>query len=127
MQVKSRPKYLNLFTLAPKMSITAKVSILHRLTGFLLFLSIPVVLWLLKKSLTEASFYNAFYGVMSCPLAKLIYLVLIWAFVYHMTAGVRFLFLDLDKAVEIKKAKMTAKVVLVVSTLITIALGVLIW
>ena len=129
MQAKSRPrpKYLSLFTLAPKMSITAKVSVLHRLTGFLLFLSIPIALFILQKSLTEASFYSAFYGIMSCPLVKLIYIVLIWAFVYHMTAGVRFLFLDINKGVEIKKAKMTARIVLVVSTLITIALGVLIW
>lgn len=127
MQAKSRPKYVSLFTLTPKMSITAKVSILHRVTGALLFLSIPFVLFILHKSLTEASFYAAFYGAMSCPLAKLGYIVFIWVFVYHMIAGVRFLFLDINKGVEIKKAKMTARVVLVVSTLITIALGVLIW
>ena len=127
MQVKSRPKYLSLFTLAPKMSITAKVSILHRLTGFLLFLSIPFVLFVFEKSLTDTSFYGAFYGVMSCPLAKLIYVLLIAAFVYHMLAGVRFLFLDIHRGIEIKKAKMTAKIVIVASVLITIGLGVLIW
>lgn len=127
MQAKSRPKYVSLFTLTPKMSITAKVSILHRATGVILFLSIPFVLFLLHKSLTEVSFYTAFYGAMSCSLAKLIYIVLILTFVYHMIAGVRFLFLDISKGTEIKKAKMTAWIVLVVSTLITIALGVLIW
>jgi succinate dehydrogenase / fumarate reductase, cytochrome b subunit len=127
MQVKSRPKYLNLFALAPHMSITAKISILHRITGVLLFLAIPFSMFLLEKSLTENSFYNAFYTAMSCPLAKVIYIVLIWAFVYHMVSGVRFLFLDVNKGTDIKKAKMTAKIVLVVSTLITIGLGVVIW
>lgn len=127
MQAKLRPKYINLFTLAPKMSITAKISIIHRLTGLLLFLAIPFVLYILHKSLTEASFYGAFYGVMSTCVAKLIYLVLIFAFVYHMCAGVRFLFMDIHRGVEIKKAKLTAKIVLVVSILITIGLGVLIW
>jgi succinate dehydrogenase / fumarate reductase, cytochrome b subunit len=126
MQAKSRPKYISLFTLTPKMAITAKVSILHRATGALLFLSIPLALFLLHKSLTEPNFYAAFYGAMSCPLAKLIYIVLIWAFVYHMTAGVRFLFLDINKGTDIKQAKMTAWIVLVVSTLITLALGVII-
>lgn len=127
MQSKSRPKYLNLFALAPKMSITAKISIIHRLTGVLLFLAIPFVLYLFHKSLTEQSFYTAFYGVLSGFVAKMIYLILIFAFVYHMCAGVRFLFMDIHRGVEIKKAKLTAKIVLVVSILITIGLGVLIW
>lgn len=127
MQNKSRPKYLSLFTLAPKMSITAKVSILHRISGMLLFISIPLVLYVLHKSLTEASFYNAFYGVMTNQVMKLVYLVLIWAFVYHMIAGVRFLFLDISVGVKTSMAKTTARIVLIITTVLTIVLGVLIW
>ena len=126
MQSKSKPVYLNLFTLGPKMSVTAKVSIFHRLSGILLFISIPFILYLLHKSLTETSFYTAFYGVMSCVVMKLIYLLLIWAFIYHISAGVRFLFLDISRGVEVKKAKLTARIVLIVSTILTIALGILI-
>ena len=127
MQAKSRPKYLNLFALAPKMSVTAKVSILHRASGMILFLSIPVILYILHKSLTEVSFYAAFYGVVSNPIMKLIYLLLIWAFIYHASAGIRFLFLDINKGVRVRCAKTTARSVLVISTILTIALGVLIW
>ncbi len=127
MPTKPRPKYLDLFTLAPKMSITAKVSILHRITGFLLFLSIPFVLYVLHKSLTSPDFYSSFYGVISTPIVKLIYLLFIFVFMYHMCAGVRYLFLDMDKGVEVHKAKLTAKIVIVVSILLTVILGAIIW
>ena len=127
MQMKHRPKFLNLFTLAPKMSITAKISILHRLSGLLLFLSIPFMLFLFSKSLTSHDFYTAFYGVMTSPVCKLIYIVLIWAMMHHMCAGVRFLFLDIHKGIERATAKNTAWVVIVVSLILTIILGVMIW
>jgi succinate dehydrogenase / fumarate reductase cytochrome b subunit len=58
---------------------------------------------------------------------KLIYLVLIAAFIYHMCAGVRYLFLDIDKGVEVKTAKATAWIVIIVSLILTAILGVLIW
>lgn len=127
MQTKSRPKYLDLFTLAPKMSITAKVSILHRITGFLLFLSIPFVLYLLHKSLINPDFYSSLYTVISTPIIKIIYLLFIFMFMFHMCAGVRFLFLDMDKGVDIHKAKLTAKIVIVISIILTGILGAIIW
>jgi len=67
------------------------------------------------------------YTVMSLPLIKILYVVLMAAFIYHMCAGVRFLFLDMDKGVEIKTAKKTSYIVLVVSLILSIILGVLIW
>lgn len=127
MQGKLRPKFLDLFILAPKMAVMAKVSILHRVSGVLLFLAIPFIICLLHKSLTSTSFYESLYGVMATPVMKIIYLVFIWAFCHHLCAGVRFLFLDIDKGVEIKKARISAHLVMLVSIILTIALGVLIW
>lgn len=126
-QSKSRPKFLDLFILGPKMSINAKASILHRVSGFLLFISIPLILYVLQQSLTSQSFYNTLYGVMSNPIVKLVYIFLIWAFVYHLCSGVRFLFLDINKGVEIGRAKTTAKIVIIVSLILTAGLGVLVW
>ncbi len=127
MQGKSRPKFLELFTLAPKMSVTAKISILHRVSGVLLFISIPFVLYVLHQSLVSSSFYDSLYGVISNPIIKLVYLALIWAFMYHICSGVRFLFLDKHKGIEINTAKATAKLVVVISLVLTIVLGVLVW
>ena len=127
MQTKSRPKFLDLLILAPKMSVTAKISILHRASGVILFLSIPLFLYVLEQSLTSQSFYVALYGVINNPLVKLLYLILIWAFMYHLVSGVRFLFLDVHKGVDIHTAKLTAKLVVVISLILTIILGVLVW
>ena len=127
MQTKPRPKFLHLLTLAPKMSITAKISILHRVSGLLLFLSIPFLLYLFSQSLTSPDFYSAFYGVMTSPILKLIYIVLIWAMMHHMCAGVRFLFLDIHKGIERKTAQNTAWIVVIVSLILTAILGVMIW
>lgn len=127
MQTKSRPKYINLFILGSKMSVTAKASILHRASGILLFLAIPLILHILHQSLISQSFYDTLYGIAAHPLVKLLYLMLIWAFMYHICCGVRFLFLDVHKGVEIKTAKTTARIVIVVSIILTVLLGVIIW
>ena len=127
MQSKSSIKFLDLFVLGPKMSITAKVSILHRLSGVLLFVVTPFFLYVLHQSLISPSFYNTLYGVIANPIIKLFYVLLVWAFIYHLCSGVRFLFLDIHKGVEIKTAKTTAKIVLIVSLILTVILGVVIW
>ena len=127
MQNKIRPKFLDLFVLAPKMSITAKISILHRASGVLLFLAIPFLLNLLHRSLVSPDFYTMLYGLMSCSVAKLIYLLVIWAFTYHACSGVRFLFLDMHQGVAIRVAKVTAYFVVYISLMLTVVLGVLIW
>ena len=109
------------------MSITAKISILHRVSGLLLFLSIPFLLCVLSTTLTSSDFYTAFYGTMTSPVLKLVYIVLIWAMMHHMCAGVRFLFLDIHKGIERNTAQNTAWVVVVVSLILTAILGVMIW
>ncbi len=125
--MQDRPKFLNLMILGPKMAVNAKVSILHRVSGVLMVLTIPFLLYVLKKSLVSQSFYDTLYGVISNPIIKLVYLFFIWVFVYHICAGVRFLLLDLHKGIEIKTAQTTARIVIVLSLILTAILGVLIW
>ena len=127
MQLNKRPKNLNLFTLAPKMSITAKVSIIHRITGFLLFLSIPLVLYILQQSLISSSFYDILHEFFSLFIVKCIYLVLIFGFIYHMCAGIRFLFLDIHKGLDLCTSKNTARIVIITSLILTFILGYIIW
>lgn len=124
---KSRPKFLNLFVLAPKMSVMAKVSILHRLSGVILSLSIPGLLWVLHSSLINQSFYDTLYACCSSTLVKLIYLLLIWGFMHHICAGVRFLFLDVHTGVNKKIAINSARLVMVISLSFTVLLGFLVW
>lgn len=127
MEKQQRPVFLDIPKLGSKMSIMAKISILHRISGVLMFLAIPLVLILFHESLTNSQFYHSCYMVASFPIAKLIYLVLIWSIMHHMCAGIRFLFLDIHCGIERETAKKTARWVLVVSLLLTIAVGALIW
>ena len=122
-----RPIYLDIPKLGSKMSITAKVSILHRASGVLMFLALPFILSLFHKSLTNAEFDSNCYAIASLPIMKIIYIVLIWAIMHHMCAGIRFVLLDMHKGIERTDAQRSARWVIVVSLLLTIALGALIW
>lgn len=108
-----RPVYLNL--LAIKLPLPGLVSILHRISGALLFLCLPFLLLLLQQSLgSEAGFAEA-RGSLGHPLGKLVLTVLLWAYIHHFLAGLRFLALDLDIGAELRDARLLSKLVLVLS------------
>lgn len=108
-----RPVYLNL--LAIKLPLPGLVSILHRISGALLFLCLPFLLLLLQQSLgSEAGFAEAMESL-GHPLGKLVLIVLLWAYIHHFLAGLRFLALDLDIGAELRDARLLSKLVLVLS------------
>ena len=72
-----------------KLPWSGKVSILHRVSGALLFLSLPFILYLFDKSLTSELSFITFSEVVGNPLVKLFLLALIWAFLHHFCAGIR--------------------------------------
>jgi succinate dehydrogenase / fumarate reductase, cytochrome b subunit len=97
------------------------VSILHRVSGVLLFLvGIPFILYLLQNSLTSELSFQVYRSAVSSWLGKLVLLVLIWSFIHHLLAGIRFLTLDLHIAGEREQGAMTARVVLGLSVVITL-------
>jgi succinate dehydrogenase / fumarate reductase cytochrome b subunit len=123
---KPKPEYRNigLAQLATyRLPLAGKVSILHRISGLLLFVSLPFLLYLLDQSLTSEISFDTFKGVLSYPLIKIIVLVLSWAFLFHFCAGIRFLLLDTHRAVSKEGGKQTSIVVLAVSSLLTIVVA----
>ena len=106
-----------------KLPWSGKVSILHRVSGAALFLALPFLLYLFDKSLTSELSFFTFAEVVGNPLIKLILLGLIWAFLHHFCAGIRFLALDLHKGVEKHQIQKSAVSVLVVSLSLTVVLG----
>ena len=106
-----------------KLPWSGKVSILHRVSGALLFLSLPFILYLFDKSLTSEISFITFSEVIGNPLVKLFLLALIWAFLHHFCAGIRFLALDLHKGIEKHQIQKSAVSVLVVSLSLTAVLG----
>jgi succinate dehydrogenase / fumarate reductase cytochrome b subunit len=126
-----RPVYRNLGLgeiLRYSMPPPAIVSILHRISGVLLFLiGIPFILYLFQNSLTSELSFEKYRSAVSSGLGKLVLLVLIWSFIHHLLAGIRFLLLDLHIAGERKQGAMTANVVLGLSVLLTLVCALLLF
>ena len=126
---KPRPKYLNLQALIfeIRLPVTGWVSILHRISGALLFVALVWLLWMLDLSLSsEAAFEKIKHYAGLWPV-KLSLLVLVWAYCHHFCAGVRYLFLDLDKGVDRETARLTSWIVLAASLTLAAVLGWKLW
>lgn len=122
---RNRPKNLNLFTI--RLPINALVSILHRATGCVLFLILPVLLVTLQLSLSSAEHYQTAVSIMHSPFSKLMLLGLAWAFFHHFFAGVRHLAMDVHWMTSLMKARFTSKLVLASGVLATLVLAAKLW
>ncbi|HSH90233.1 MAG TPA: succinate dehydrogenase, cytochrome b556 subunit [Ramlibacter sp.] len=132
---KKRPEFRNINAISdlPSYRLPAAgwVSILHRISGVLMFVLMPFIIWLFDTSLSSefsfARFRSAFNnGLWIFPgfLIKLVALSLIWAYLHHFIAGVRHLWMDVShKAVTQEFGTMSAQVTLVASVLLTVVLG----
>ena len=121
----SRPKHLNLMEI--RMPLPAVVSILHRASGAILFLTLPLLLYLLGSSLESPQSFGVFKSWVSNPLVKIVLIGLLWAYLHHFCAGIRHLAMDMHKGLELQTARATSYAVLGVSLLLTAAIGVKLW
>lgn len=124
-QVKKRPKFLDLREI--RLPLPGIVSILHRISGGGLFLFLPFLIYLFDLSLTSPETFATYKAIVGHWFVKLILLGLLWAYLHHFCAGIRFLLLDLHKGVELEPARQSARVVLMVSLALTVILGVWLW
>ena len=124
--IKQRPVYLNLTQI--RLPLPGFVSILHRISGAALFLiGIPLALYGLQESLASPDAFARLSTIFAHPLAKLVLIGLIWAYLHHFCAGIRFLLLDLDRGIELKQARQSSVMVLVVSLALTLIIGARLW
>lgn len=100
-----------------------KVSILHRISGAALFLMLPFILYLFDQSLASEISYEKFQAITGHVLVKLIALGLIWCFLHHFCAGIRYLLLDLEIGVEKADANRSAIVVFFLGLALTAVVG----
>lgn len=126
---KNRPKYLNLQALLfeIRLPLPGWVSILHRISGALLFLAMVWLLWMLDRSLSSEAAFETIRQYARLWPVKLALLVLIWAYCHHLCAGIRHLFLDLDKGTELASARLTAALCIGASLALTAWLGAKLW
>jgi succinate dehydrogenase / fumarate reductase cytochrome b subunit len=128
-----RPVYRNIHVtqiVGYRLPLAGIVSILHRISGALMFLLLPLVIWLFDTSISsEVSFerfrsaFVAGIGFVPGGLVKLVVLALIWAYLHHLIAGVRHLWMDMVHAVSIQQGRTSAVVTLFLSLALTLVLG----
>jgi len=122
---KKRPVYLDLVSI--RLPLPGFVSILHRVSGLLLFLLAFWLLNLLDRSLASPEGYAQIRETVEHPLAKLVLLGLAWSFLHHFCAGIRYLLIDMHIGVDLATARATSWAVLAVSIVLTLIIGAWIW
>ena len=106
------------------------VSILHRISGFIMFLLMPFIIWMFDTSLTSEFSFSKFKSVFNIGAGflpgwfiKLVALALIWAYLHHFIAGLRHLWMDVNHAVSKEFGRSSAIVTLALSIGLTVILG----
>ncbi|HDZ55152.1 MAG TPA: succinate dehydrogenase, cytochrome b556 subunit [Pseudomonas xinjiangensis] len=120
-----RPVNLDLRTI--KLPVTAYTSIVHRISGVILFVSIAGLLWLLDKSLISESGFEQVQSYFQNPLVKLILWGVLAALLYHLVAGIRHLVMDAGVGEGLESGKRGSQAVIVISAVLIVLLGVWIW
>lgn len=126
---KVRPKYLSLAALLfeIRLPLAGWVSILHRVSGALLFLATVWLLFLLDRSLSSEAGFESVRRYTAHPVVKLSLLVLIWCYCHHFCAGIRFLLLDVHKGLDKETARRTSVAVIVAGLALTALFGARLW
>ena len=125
MIARQRPKYLDLFRI--RLPLPGLVSILHRISGTALFLFAGALLYLLQESLHSPESHADFVALTDRWAVKLFLIGMLWSFLHHFFAGLRFLLLDVHVASDLGAARAMSWAVLIVSLLLTAILGVRLW
>jgi succinate dehydrogenase / fumarate reductase cytochrome b subunit len=131
---RARPEFRNIHALRDlpsyRLPPAGWVSILHRISGALMFVLLPFIIWMFDTSISSeysfARFSSAFNnGVWLLPaaLVKLVALALIWAYLHHLIAGVRHVYMDVRHAVSKEFGRSSALFTLVLSLGLTVILG----
>jgi succinate dehydrogenase / fumarate reductase cytochrome b subunit len=126
--IRTRPTYRNINVtdlVRYRLPLPGIVSILHRISGALLFVFLWLILWLLQTSVSDAGRFSALYAN---PLIKLIVFALLWSLLHHLCAGIRYLALDVShSATELQPARQSSMIVMIVSLVLTVLVGIKLW
>ncbi|TFW19338.1 succinate dehydrogenase, cytochrome b556 subunit [Massilia arenosa] len=121
---KERPEFRNIHVtdilFNYRLPMPGKVSIMHRISGVLLFVLLPFILWLLDLSLKSEIQFDYFKGILGQPLVKLLVLAITVGYIAHFCAGIRHLFLDSHMAADKPAARKTAASVLIVTAVLSL-------
>lgn len=113
----SRPVYLNLFKI--HLPLPGWVSILQRMSGAVLFLAMPLLLYLLHASF-DVDGYARLREWLHMPAVKVLLTLLLWSYLQHLLGGLRFLLLDIHVGTALAIARKLSAATLLASALLTL-------
>ena len=129
--LKQRPGPMRLIDATQyRLPLAAKLSILHRASGIIMFVLLPFIIWMFDKSVSSEASYEDFtavfthgFGPFPGVFVKLVVLALIWSYLHHFCAGVRHLWMDATHSVTKEHGHSSALVTLALGVVLTLALG----
>jgi succinate dehydrogenase / fumarate reductase cytochrome b subunit len=122
MTKKKRPVYLNLVRI--RLPLPGFVSILHRISGSLLFLLVLLFgVCAFSESLSSPEGFASLKQTLATPFAKLVILAALWAYLHHFCAGIRYLVQDIDIGLALPTARATSWAVMIISIGLTLFIG----
>ena len=120
-----RPVNLNLLSM--RFPLTAIASILHRLSGFFLFLVIPLILALMSASLGSPEGFFTLHACLTHFFTKFLLLIFLAALFYHLLAGIRHLVMDVGIGEGLIQARLSAALTMLLAGLLTAWMGIYLW
>lgn len=117
---KQRPRFINLLKI--RMPVTAVASILHRITGLMLVLMLPIIIYGLGLSLQGKEGFNQVILILKSPAGQFLFFLIIASTFYHLLAGLRFLLIDLDIGQSLTSARRSAQMVILTTIVVMVLL-----
>ena len=119
---KAKPQFRNIHIMQLRnyrLPLAGLISILHRVSGAMMFLLLPFILYLLDQSLLSEGTFDYFKGIVDNWFVKLVILAVSWAFLHHFCAGIRHLIMDNHIGIEKNSSRQSAVGVFAVSLPLT--------
>ncbi|MET0052791.1 MAG: succinate dehydrogenase, cytochrome b556 subunit [Candidatus Thiodiazotropha sp.] len=120
LETKPRPVFLNLMKI--RLPIAGIMSIIHRVTGVVMVISIPVAIYLFGLSLSSASGFADAREFLQMGLVQLLIFLFLWGLMHHLLAGIRYLLIDIDIGVDKPVFRQTAWAVMVAAPVLALIL-----
>ena len=120
-----RPVNLDLTTI--KFPVTAIASITHRITGVALFVAVPILLWMLDRSLASPESFADLKQLMTSPFCKLVVWAILAVTSYHLVAGIRHMVMEAGVGESLEGGRRGASATFIITAVLIVLAGVWIW
>ena len=120
MSASGRPVFLNILKI--QMPVAAVLSVLHRISGIILLLMLPALLYWLQLSVSSQVGFQSAFNWFNGMTGRIILFMLLWGLLHHLFSGIRFLLIDIDQGVDKHTARLTAWMVLLLAPCVSLFL-----